>query len=470
MAEVAGYELGEVIGRGTMGAVYAGRAVAGGREVAIKRVATLGSDEDHERIRREAETLSRLRHDHIVEVVELVDDGAGLALVMARASGGSLAGRLRQRGPMAATELVRLLAPVADALSYAHGAGVLHRDVKPSNILFDGSGTSERALLADFGIARTKGEASLTAASTALGTAGYLDPAVADGASPDAISDLYGLGVVCYEALTGHAPFTGSTPLAIVRAADVGVFTPLDRASIGAVAGVIERAMARLPAERFPSVAAFAGALRAAEGKPASTAVTQPAFPVAINTRARRRRAFVGAGVAAVAIAVGAGAWVARPSSGDGDASARYRPPVCDPARTAQCVKSTSRTLFGLRVNFAGETEDRVYAVGNGRDELRVANWFCGDAETLAVYRPDTGVVYYFDRWPTGQATEVVVVADPTGITGAQPHVGDRNGDGCADVGLNAGGRRTWFLPAAQPERLRAVAAAGSAPVLSRDG
>jgi len=249
-----------------MGTVWRARQVASdGRVVALKRVPA-GDPLLAERLRREGRALARLDHPHVVRVLEIVPDGDGVVIAMQYAPGGSLADRLARQGRLAPGDAVAVLAPIADALGSAHRHGIVHRDVKPSNILFTSDG---EPLLSDFGIARSSAERPLTAPDVrGLGTAEYLDPAVADGATPDARSDVYALGTVAYEVLAGRRPFAGGPPLAVLRAADRGQAPPLGPDVPPALARVVATAMARDPRDRYPDAGSFADALRAAAPAP----------------------------------------------------------------------------------------------------------------------------------------------------------------------------------------------------------
>jgi serine/threonine-protein kinase len=465
MAEdrIGPYRLVRRIGSGTMGVVYLAHHEDRPLEpVAVKRVHALSGEQERARLRREASTLARLDHlDHpnIVRVLEVIDDGDDLALVLTYAEGGTLAGRRADHGPLSPDDAVAVLAPVADALADAHRHGVLHRDVKPSNILFTADG---RPLLADFGIARNAAHTNLTRTDLAIGTAAYLDPEVADGAEPNPASDIYGLGVVAYEALTGEPPFRATSPLGVLRAADRGDHPPLP-ASLGPVAAVVTRAMARRPEQRWPSADLFAAALRGEvppdEGLDDATttfrrrigsAVLDDAPPVRRPWRRRVLAALVGVAVVA---AVG------------GVAMGRSRPhrlrtlpvpalPVCSAQTDAQCVARFVRTATGVQVDFASG-ERAEFRLGRSGDAIRVANFFCGERATAALYRPDDGVVYYLSNWPDPKSDETSEVSvDATGLTGAAASVGDVDDDGCADLALDVAGTRTWFRPADQTGRL----------------
>ncbi len=296
MRGVRGYTLEGVVGRGSMGTVWRARQVASdGRVVALKRVPA-GDPLLAERLRREGRALARLDHPHVVRVLEIVPDGDGVAIAMQYAPGGSLADRLARQGRLAPGDAVAVLAPIADALGSAHRHGIVHRDVKPANILFTSDG---EPLLSDFGIARSSAERPLTAPDVrGLGTAEYLDPAVADGAPPDARSDVYALGTVAYEVLAGRRPFTGGPPLAVLRAADRGQAPPLGPDVPPALARAVATAMARDPRDRYPDAGSFATpcappprppAPRAPRPSPAPAASAPPAPRPPRRGRRRRR-------------------------------------------------------------------------------------------------------------------------------------------------------------------------------------
>jgi eukaryotic-like serine/threonine-protein kinase len=471
------YNIEGVLGRGSAGTVHLARRISNGTEVALKRLPNLASDDEKEHLLAEGRALARLDHPNILKLIEIVDDNGELAVVTELAQGGTLSDLIRTRGPMKPDEVVALLAPIADALAHAHTRGVLHRDVKPSNILLRKDGTP---VLGDFGLALDDVRTSQTT-QTALGSAAYLDPDVLDGQPPSAASDGYALGVVAFECLTGELPFAGDSTFSVLRNADRGDFMPLDRVVVGPLADHIERAFSRHRSDRFPSMGALALAWRNPTEHQVPVVVSS-VLPARFDDEARATTKFnvahrpvalseatpvapmrpwkKMAGVAAGVILLGGaatGVTLARSSSDSTGPSGLVGVKTnCDPARTPQCVASFIRNPQGIRVTFAGDASPTQYVVGQRDDTLRVGNFFCGDAETLAIYRPSTGVVYYFKNWPlNGEQTDAL--ADSTGILNGEIGVSDIDGDGCADIALDKDGKRTWFTPVSQPKRLQQV-------------
>jgi serine/threonine-protein kinase len=246
---VGDYELWARVGTGGTGAVWkAYRPGSPARIVAVKRLRAprASGRAGMRRLQVEADVLAELDHPHVVRLVDVVDDGDGVAVVMELAPGGSLEALLAERRQLPPGEVVAIAAPIADALAAAHRVGIVHGDVKAANILF---GVDGRPLLADFDVAHS---ARSPAGDEIVGTAEYLAPERLLGEAPDPRSDVYALGVVCYEALAGYVPFAAAT---------VGHAAPL--LTLGPLAESVERALAREPRDRFPSAEAFALALRA---------------------------------------------------------------------------------------------------------------------------------------------------------------------------------------------------------------
>ncbi|MCO5319093.1 MAG: Stk1 family PASTA domain-containing Ser/Thr kinase [Microthrixaceae bacterium] len=210
------YELHRRLARGGMAQVYLARDSSLDRPVAIKElVPEFATDPSFvERFRREAQAAANLAHPNIVGVYDWGTQDGTYYIVMEYIDGPSLSQVIRRDGPLHPRRAAELTSEVAGALGFAHSRGVVHRDVKPGNVLLTGSGQSK---VTDFGIARalSSAEDDLTQAGSVMGTATYFSPEQAQGLPVDPRSDLYSLGVVLYEMLTGRAPFTGDTPLAI---------------------------------------------------------------------------------------------------------------------------------------------------------------------------------------------------------------------------------------------------------------
>jgi eukaryotic-like serine/threonine-protein kinase len=213
----ARYLLEEPIGRGGMASVWRALDTVLERPVAIKRLHTRVQDDPElaERFRREAQVVARLSHPHLVHLLDRGEEAGTPYLVFELVEGQNLKARIREHGRLAPDEAARICAQVARALAYAHARGVIHRDIKAHNVLLTDTGDAK---LADFGIARILGapeDSSLTATGMLLGTSDYLAPEQAEGRPVDARTDVYSLGIVLYECLTGRLPFTGDGWLAV---------------------------------------------------------------------------------------------------------------------------------------------------------------------------------------------------------------------------------------------------------------
>lgn len=262
------YSLERELGRGGMGIVYLAREVSLERLVAIKVLppAYASRPELRERFLREARTAARLSHPNIVPIFRVGEAGDCVYFAMAYVDGETVGQRLRGRGPFPPAEAARILREAAWALAYAHAQGVVHRDVKPDNILLERS--SGRALLTDFGIARVQETTSLTDEQAIMGTAHFMSPEQASGEPLDGRSDLYSLGIVGYLMLTGRLPFDAATVPAVLVKQLSEQAPPLLVAGAGRaipprLAQAIERCMAKSPAARPASGEALADALAA---------------------------------------------------------------------------------------------------------------------------------------------------------------------------------------------------------------
>ncbi|GEC10088.1 hypothetical protein SSP24_77430 [Streptomyces spinoverrucosus] len=214
---VAGrYRLDGPVGRGGMGEVWRATDELLGRTVAVKLLAAEADEAAVRRFRREAEIAARLSHPHVVALYDAGAHEGRLFLVMEFVDGGSLAGELAAHGVLSPERVAHLAAQIAEGLSAAHRQGVIHRDIKPANLLLSSDGTVK---IADFGVARTAHETAvaLTATGQLLGTSTYLAPERAVGRPAGPASDVYSLGCVLYELLTGRPPFGGDTAAAVVH-------------------------------------------------------------------------------------------------------------------------------------------------------------------------------------------------------------------------------------------------------------
>ncbi|MBC6451043.1 serine/threonine-protein kinase [Actinokineospora xionganensis] len=275
---VAGrYRLQRRVGVGGMGEVWQALDEQLGRVVAVKPLASPpGSSAEEaarakERAVREGRIAARLQHPGAVTVYDVADDDGRPVLVMEYVPGQNLAELIAGRGALPADEVARIGAQVAAALAAAHAAGIVHRDVKPANVLITGDG---QAKITDFGIARARGDVTVTATGLLVGTPAFLAPEVARGAEPNPASDVFSLGATLYTALEGRAPFgDGDNPMAVLHAVAAGQSAP--RVTDGSVGDLVEHLMGADPPLR-PTMADAAQrlhALAAGHRPPAPTRV-----------------------------------------------------------------------------------------------------------------------------------------------------------------------------------------------------
>jgi eukaryotic-like serine/threonine-protein kinase len=257
------YRLRDRVGGGGMGEVWRATDQVLGRTVAVKlmRPELVAEPGFADRFRAEARTLATIRHRGVVTIYDYHSDDTGAFLVMEYIDGVSLAALLRREGRLDPATTMAMIAEAAQALQAAHDRGVVHRDIKPANLLVGSDGS---LVLTDFGVARSVDAATLTLPGAVIGTPAYIAPEQVLGDPATAASDLYSLGVVGYECLTGRRPFDGGSPLDIAMKRVHEKPPPVAGDLPAAAAAVICRALAREPGERWHSALAMAEAARRA--------------------------------------------------------------------------------------------------------------------------------------------------------------------------------------------------------------
>jgi hypothetical protein len=255
------YQPIEQIGTGGMATVWRARDTLLGRFVAIKRLIPHLADDPKaaDRFKREAQSSARLSHPGIVTVFDSGEDAEGPFIVQELVEGTTLAGYLSKTGPLGPERVIDIVSQVASALDHAHGLGVIHRDVKPANLILEPGG---RVRLADFGIARTVDDAAtITASGELVGTITYLAPEILAGDPATVASDVYSLGAVTYELLSGRPPYRADTPAAMIEAVRRAEVPDLHGIAPDEMAAAVSAAMSKDPAARPETAGTLAGAL-----------------------------------------------------------------------------------------------------------------------------------------------------------------------------------------------------------------
>jgi serine/threonine protein kinase len=309
-AVVAGrYRLVEQIATTGMSEVWRAHDLELDRPVALKLLG-VGSQADPERFQREAQAAAGLSHPNICRLFDYGETDGRRYIVFELLGGGSLEERLRAGQPLPDDEAARIAGELASALAYAHSRGVVHRDVKPTNVLFDEDGNAK---LADFGIARITGEPTLTEAGTVLGTAAYISPEQASGEPTGPASDVYAFGVILFRMLTGQLPFVSDSALelaAMHASREPPAIASLRVDAPPELERVAMRALAKRPDDRPADGSALLAALTPVVEE--ETHVLRP-----MGRRIRPRYIAAGAGLAAVALAGAAVAVLATPESSE---------------------------------------------------------------------------------------------------------------------------------------------------------
>ena len=456
---LGGYRVDALIARGGMGVVYRATHLALERPVALKVIARhLADDESfRERFLRESRLAARLDHPSVVPVYDAREEEGELIVAMRLVEGGDLKRRIAAHGPLQPAEAIELLGQVASALDTAHAAGIVHRDVKPHNILLEG----DRAFLTDFGLAKALGDSGVLDGASIAGTVEYMSPEQWQGKSVGPAADVYSLGCVLYESLTGIVPYAR-------QAEDTEPEIPegLD--------AVIERAVAKDPARRYPTASGLIEAAREHEGDaPAATRVLSdtPGRPTAVIAEPPARRGFgewLGDRAKSLAISVGvilavilAGFVTAKIFGGD-------EVSVSEPIAIGQ---GPLRIAVGERSVWVTSARDgtltRIESVsGHVTRRLRLERGVAGvavGARSVWVASPRTGEVLRIDG-DAGRIEDRIRVGGRPGALvfgGERVWVADGNGRGVTAINAR-GGRiiKRGIVPRTAPLRLAVGAGA----------
>ena len=435
--EVAGYLLEEVIGRGGMGVVYRAEHVRLGRKAALKVVAPQIAREPkfRERFLRESRTAGSLDHPNVIPLYDAGEADGVLYIAMRFVDGVDLSSLIASEGKLEPARTARIVAQVASALDAAHEAGLVHRDVKPSNVLLParGAGRGEHAYLGDFGLTkRVLSESGVTGSSAFIGTIAYVAPEQIEGKSVDARADQYSLACLVYECLTGRRPFERETDIATLYAhlrdpfPSVGesVADPAMRAELDAA---LARAGSKNPQDRFDSCGDLAEELLRITGATSSTSGTgtsptaKPPQRGRRSPRPPRRRVLVG--LAALAVLVVAGFGLYQVLAGGSGA------PVVTGNGVATIDPNTNRATLVTAL------ED-------------VPSGAVADETAIWIVRFDADSVTWIDT-TTHEKLGIGVGAGPAGVTSMVQRGDDGNPEGLVWV-TNATGETLSKLDAAQ--------------------
>ncbi len=427
------YVLAREVGAGGMATVYLAEDIRHRRQVAVKVLrpelaATLGP----ERFAQEIEIAARLQHPHILPVLDSGDAAGFLYYVMPFVEGESLRARLARQGELPVPEAIRLLGEIADALAYAHGHGVVHRDVKPDNVLLSG----RHVLVTDFGVAKAvteaTGQGALTTAGVAVGTPAYMAPEQAT-ADPhvDHRADIYALGVLGYELLTGGTPFSGNAQA--VLAAQVTQAPPpvtTRRPAVPApLAELVARCLAKRPADRWQSAQEIVHRLESMATPDAGVPPTE----TRLTPVARRSRVALVAGVAGAAVALAAIALLALRGN---------QAPRIELGRATQVTFDP-----GLEVDPTLSPDGRLVAYGKGpQDRARLYVRQVSGGQPVAV-TPDSGPSQRQPQWAPDASRLLYQAGDSVYLVpalGGTPRLVGPGWDTRAGTGLRRFTTKAW--------------------------
>ena len=456
-SEVAGYRIEGLIARGGMGVVYRATHLGLERPVALKVIARELADREgfRERFLRESRLAARLDHPAVVPIYDSREVDGELVVAMRLIAGGDLRGLIDREGPLPPQRALHLLGQVADALDAAHAAGIVHRDVKPHNILVEG----DRAYLSDFGLAKAFDESGATEDASVVGTAHYMSPEQWRGDSIGPAADVYSLGCVLYEALTGIAPFARAE-------ADTEPELPQG------VEAAIRRATAKDAGDRYRSAGELIASARAGAGSEVRpTAVLshdrseRTTVPNAsqgwLGLRGRRAALWIFSGFAVIAIAIGAAAFLLLSSQGPSVSApiAVGTPPLRITADGQGAWVTSERDGTVTRLDPDSGKQLRQVTLRRGISGIAIGSrWlWVTDPRRHELLRLDAKTLQRKQAIPIpGAPGPIALSADPRRVW-----VADEDGGGIAVVNAESGRRiRTQLPPLAAPLRL-AVGAGG---------
>jgi eukaryotic-like serine/threonine-protein kinase len=441
------YELEELVGHGGMSSVYKARDSLLERHVALKILhEQYVADEDFvERFKREARSVAQLQHPNIVTVIDRGEEDGRQYIVFEYIDGENLKEHVARKGRLDVQEALEIAVEVARGLAFAHQQGLVHRDVKPQNVLLNGDG---RAKVTDFGIARSLDVDGLTQTGSVLGTSNYIAPEQASGQRVDAQTDVYALGAVLYELLTGDVPFPGESFVAVaMKHVNEPPPNVLDRRGDVPlrVAAAVDRALEKDPDQRFPTMDAFAAELEACLAELARDDEDDADATIVIPARQRlqhKRGSRVPLGIALLAALLAIGAIVAGLlllGGSDGESSSTGTPVAVDGVTSYD--------------PYATDQDEHSELAPNATDGNVSTYWTTED------YRDDTmagkkGVGLVLDAGTVAEVSRIVVVTDTPGFTAEIQATNTRGGTPTRVSGSKVVGRTTSFeLDESAPKR-----------------